>query len=67
VIAPGRFWEGRTTYRHGDGYVEEERDANLRHPAPLRLEDTGDLEAAAMRSKQVGDEQMADQVRWIRS
>ena len=26
-----------------------------------------DLEAAAMRSKQVGDEQMPDEVRWIRS
>ncbi len=26
-----------------------------------------DLEAAAMRSKQVGDEQMPDDVRWIRS
>ena len=26
-----------------------------------------DLEAAAMRSKQVGDEQMSEDVRWIRS
>ena len=26
-----------------------------------------DLEAAAMRSRQVGDEEMADDVRWIRS
>lgn len=26
-----------------------------------------DLEAAAMRSKQVGEEQMPDEVRWIRS
>ena len=26
-----------------------------------------DLEAAAMRSKQVGDEEMPDEVRWIRS
>ncbi len=26
-----------------------------------------DLEAAAMRSKQVGDEQMPEEVRWIRS
>ena len=26
-----------------------------------------DLEAAALRSKKVGDEQMADEVRWIRS
>ena len=26
-----------------------------------------ELEAAAMRSRQVGDEQMADSVRWIRS
>ena len=26
-----------------------------------------DLEVAAMRSKQVGDEQMADDVRWIRT
>ena len=26
-----------------------------------------DLEAAAMRSKQVGDEQMPDEIRWIRS
>lgn len=26
-----------------------------------------DLEAAAMRSKQVGDEQMSDEVRWIRT
>jgi hypothetical protein len=26
-----------------------------------------DLEAAAMRSQQVGDEQMPDEVRWIRS
>jgi hypothetical protein len=27
----------------------------------------GDLEQAAERSRQVGDEQMSDQVRWIRS
>ena len=26
-----------------------------------------DLEAAAMRSKQVGDEEMPDEIRWIRS
>jgi Protein of unknown function (DUF4242) len=27
----------------------------------------GDLEAAAERSRQVGDEEMADDIRWIRS
>jgi thiamine biosynthesis protein ThiC len=27
----------------------------------------GDLQAAAARSKQVGDEEMADDIRWIRS
>ena len=27
----------------------------------------GDLEAAAERSRQVGDEQMSDDIRWIRS
>lgn len=27
----------------------------------------GDLEAAAERSRQIGDEEMSDQVRWIRS
>ncbi len=42
-------------------------DEHLRHPEAQRMEVAEDLQEAAGRSSKVGDEEMSDQVRWIRS
>jgi hypothetical protein len=66
---PGLDWaaavvEARPERRFTKGGLDMQLYAILRRRG---WRSAGDLEAAAERSRQVGDEQMSDDIRWIRS